>query len=40
MDTQKRIAVLSGLLGLVLIVLGIKYMPVFLAIAELPVTQK
>ncbi len=38
MSTQKRIAVLSGVLGLILIALGIKYMPVFLAIAETPVS--
>jgi hypothetical protein len=34
MDIQKRKAILIGMIGLILIVLGIKYMPIFLEAAE------
>jgi hypothetical protein len=34
MDVQKRKATLIGMIGLILIVLGIKYMPLFLVAAE------
>ncbi len=34
MSTQKRKAILLGILGLVLIIIGIKYLPYFLAVAS------
>jgi len=36
MGTQKRAAIILGVLGLILIVIGVKYMPVFLAVANSP----